>query len=129
MRTQTILAFGIAALFLLNGCGSTVGAAEGRPATSLSAAERAQCHAKGGRVGGFGMFGTPVCFLPFSDAGKTCSDKADCQGNCLGWVEGAQGAIPKAGEERAGQCQATDHLFGCFATVVEGKSTQAVCVD
>lgn len=36
-----------------------------------------QCHAKGGTLERIGTDPTPLCVLPFDDAGKPCSDKAD----------------------------------------------------
>jgi hypothetical protein len=81
------------------------------------------CKAKGGsyRIGG--LLGRFYCPLSFSDGGKDCTDKADCQGACL--------AQPGArmGEAAIGKCAATDSPFGCNAPVNKGVAGPVLCVD
>lgn len=83
----------------------------------------ASCAARGGTLQPVGRLQRQTCVVPYADAGKTCSDKADCQGACI--AEGnleAQGAV-------TGQCQKTNVQFGCYAKIVDGKATGAICVD
>jgi hypothetical protein len=79
------------------------------------------------------MFGTPSCVIPYSDVGKHCSGKADCQGLCINeegsdaaWVAGE---YPKPGDVLSGTCQANDALFGCYAEIEGGTVREAICVD
>lgn len=91
-----------------------------------TAAERAECEAAGGSVARDGMRGWEQCIQTFADAGKACTDNADCLGQCrlsLG------DDMPEAGKPITGKCQATDSPFGCYATVEDGRATPALCVD
>ena len=74
------------------------------------------------------MFGTAMCVTRFADAGKVCSNKSDCTGRCITLDEEKlrKSAI---GVPAVGQCQADDHLFGCYAEIKGGKITQPICVD
>ena len=82
------------------------------------------CHAAGGRIKGVGMLGLPACVVPYADAGKACRDKSDCQGRCI-VVE----AHAVEGTPVAGTCQPDDHLFGCWAEVVDGRVHGGMCAD
>jgi hypothetical protein len=82
------------------------------------------CIAKGGHVGGFGMFGTPACIVPFPDAGKACTDSAECAGECERYDD-----LVEAGTRVGGTCQVQTPEDGCFQTIVEGVAQQAICVD
>ena len=118
MRKLSILAAASLTLSLLAACAPATQA----PAPTAQSAD-ASCAARGGSMQPVGRLQRPTCVVPFADAGKTCSDKADCQGACI--AEGnleAQGAV-------TGQCQKTNRQFGCYAKVVNGKSTGAICVD
>jgi putative hemolysin len=104
----------------------TAPAAEGAQSFSrdMSAADKAACTSGGGTVQRRGRIQAEQCVHAFADAGKQCSDSAQCQGKCVG----------DAGDTAAttavtGQCQADDHLFGCYAEVKGGKATGAICVD
>jgi putative hemolysin len=118
MRTISILATASLALSLLAACAPAAQA----PAPAAQSAD-ASCAARGGSMQPVGRLQRPTCVVPYADAGKTCSDKADCQGACI--AEGnleAQGAV-------SGQCQKTNVQFGCYAKIVDGKSTGAICID
>jgi hypothetical protein len=96
-------------------------AAFGQPFT---AAEATACTAAGGKVSRRGRLGTDYCVTALADAGKVCSDKADCTGKCIG------AATAAAGSAVTGTCQPDNGpLFGCYSTVVGGKATAAICVD
>ena len=77
------------------------------------------------------MFGMPVCVRAFADAGKSCTDKADCQGRCIldFGSEGVSLATHPIGAEASGQCQRDDALFGCYAEILQGRVTQPICAD
>jgi hypothetical protein len=65
------------------------------------------------------------CVISYKDAGKACTDKAQCQGLCL-----HDGKAPKPDGSVTGTCQATDNPCGCFKPVEKGKlSDRARCVD
>ena len=118
MRMTSILATASLALSLLAACAPAAQA----PAPAAQSAD-ASCAARGGSMQPVGRLQRPTCVVPYADAGKTCSDKADCQGACI--AEGnaeSQGAI-------TGQCQKTNVQFGCFAKIVNGKATAAICID
>ena len=118
MRTISLLATASLALSLLAGCAPTAQA----PAPAAQSAD-ATCAARGGSMQPVGRMQRPTCVVPYADAGKTCSDKADCQGACI-----AEGNLEAQGAT-TGQCQKTNVQFGCYAKIVNGKATGAICVD
>ena len=95
------------------------------PITPSTGPDVAACAAKGGTVRPICRMQRPACVITYADAGKTCSDKADCQGRCLYRGE------PPADDAAAvtGQCQATSDPCGCFTTVVKGQVGPGMCVD
>lgn len=106
------------AALLLAGCAPTA-----EPAAPTAQTLAAQCSAKGGTIQPVGKAQIPTCVIPYADAGKACTDKSQCEGQCV--LEGnleAQGDV-------TGACQKTNRQFGCYARVVNGKSTGAICVD
>ena len=118
MRMTSILATASLALSLLAACAPAAQA----PAPAAQSAD-ASCAARGGSMQPVGRLQRPTCVVPYADAGKACSDKADCQGACI--AEGnseSQGAVN-------GQCQKTNVQFGCYAKIVNGKATGTICVD
>ncbi|WP_421737140.1 hypothetical protein [Caulobacter sp.] len=115
---RALIASATLAVLLLAGCAPT---APG-PAPAAQTTEAA-CAARGGVIQKAGKLQLPTCAIPYADAGKACTDKAQCQGACI--IEGnleAQGAV-------SGQCQKTSVQFGCFARVVNGQATGAICID
>jgi putative hemolysin len=52
---------------------------------------KSYCEQRGGRVNNVltsykeeeGIVRTPICYLPYKDAGKPCTNARDCQGECL----------------------------------------------
>jgi putative hemolysin len=93
--------------------------------TTLSDADRATCAADGGTVERRGRLGAELCVVPFADAGKSCTDASQCEGQCIAEETGPQ---PEA-ENPKGMCQADDKLFGCYSTVENGKIANTICVD
>jgi hypothetical protein len=93
-------------------------------AEALRDIDQPACVARGGHVSGFGMFGLPTCIVPFADAGKACTDAADCDGNCVRYDDFAQ-----AGTRVGGTCQVESPEDGCFQFVEAGLAQMALCAD
>ncbi|MFS8472183.1 hypothetical protein EIQ09_18245 [Xanthomonas campestris pv. campestris] len=92
------------------------------PSTSTST-DAAACTAKGGQMRPVGRMQTPRCVVPYADAGKTCTDNADCSGDCL-----ATSIVP-TGTATSGTCQRDSDRFGCRQEVVGGMGQAALCID
>jgi hypothetical protein len=76
------------------------------------------------------MARVPICVTLYADAGRSCSDKADCTGLCI--LESnpdINPSIPAVGAEAVGQCQRDSALFGCYSEIVGGRITPPICVD
>lgn len=114
----SILATAALALSLLTACAPSAPA----PAPTAEASEAA-CVARGGVIQRGGKLQLPTCVTPYADAGKACTDKAQCQGACI--LEG--NLEPQTSV--TGQCQKTSQQFGCYARVENGQTTGAICVD
>jgi hypothetical protein len=95
------------------------------PVVTSTGPDVAACTAKGGTVRPVCRMQKPACVIAYADAGKTCSDKSDCQGRCL--HQGEAPADPATAV--TGQCQATSDPCGCFTTVVKGHVGPGMCVD
>ncbi len=102
-------------------------ASPARPAAAPAPAggpDAQACAAQGGRVQPLGLRGQPTCVVPYADAGKACSDKRDCSGNCL-----ASGTVA-AGAQATGVCQRdVSQNFGCQQRIVGGVAGPALCID
>lgn len=85
----------------------------------------ADCAAQGGKMQRVGRMQTLQCVLQYSDAGQTCTDAAQCQGDCR--VPGS--VIVEDGRAVEGQCTADSNRFGCYTRVENGRATAAICVD
>jgi len=75
------------------------------------------------------MANRSLCVIPYSDGGKTCSDKSDCTGLCvidLGKADYSEAELAKAS---TGKCQLDDKLFGCYAVLAKGKIVEQSCRD
>lgn len=83
-----------------------------------------ECEAQGGTVRGVCMFGTPACVVPFSDAGKPCSDSSECEGLC--WNEDF--GLPQ-GSVATGQCSANAQDCKCGVEILAGKVNGGICED
>ena len=118
MRMTSLLATASLALSLLAACAPAAQA----PAPAAQSAD-ASCAARGGSMQPVGRRQRSTCVVTYADAGKTCSDKADCQGACI-----AEGNLEAQGAT-TGQCQKTNVQFGCYAKIVGGKATAAICID
>ena len=113
-----ILALTAVAALLLSACAPTA-----EPAAPSAENLASACAAKGGSIQPVGKAQIPTCVVPYADAGKACTDKSQCEGACI-----LEGNLEPASDV-TGQCQETNRQFGCYAKVVNGKSTGAICVD
>jgi hypothetical protein len=130
LRSFAIAAFGA---LVLGGC-TPAQAPQNAPAADasgpqsiarqMSAADRSACTSSGGRVERRGRLQAELCIRPFADAGKQCTDSAQCDGKCIGTSDQSTTAAPVSGT-----CQADDRLFGCYSEVLGGKAVNAICVD
>lgn len=82
------------------------------------------CQAAGGTLQPLGRLQRVQCVIPYADAGKTCSSKRDCSGQCL--VSGET----EAGVVATGTCQRdASQNFGCRQRIEDGKAQGTICVD
>ena len=117
------LPFVIAPALLLSGCAPDLDMRGTGPTRQVSA-----CAQSGGFLDARGRRQSVMCVHPYSDAGKACSSRADCQGKCIA-ERAPDGGLPATGLAAAGRCQADDKLFGCYAEVDNGKVRSSICVD
>lgn len=78
------------------------------------------------------MFGTWACTVPFSDGGRACRSKVDCQGRCLVVLDGTGPNFLNdhpIGAVLEGQCERTNQTFGCYGTIEGGKLVEITCED
>ncbi|MBI1685756.1 hypothetical protein [Caulobacter hibisci] len=95
------------------------------PGPSAQAGDSVEaCTARGGQIETVGRRGLPTCVVPFADAGKACTDGSQCQGGCV-----LEGNLEPSDAPVTGQCKRSNVQFGCYAKVVGGKATSAICVD
>lgn len=93
------------------------------PNASMTDSAAAECRGAGGVVERRGRLQAELCVKPYADAGKACTDSDQCAGDCVTQEARQDGA------QVAGQCQADDRPFGCFATVEDGRATGGICID
>ena len=60
-----------------------------------------------------------VCTFAAKDAGKVCTDSADCEGRCEAGDPGGATGI----------CSARISPFGCYSEMRDGVAQPALCVD
>jgi hypothetical protein len=109
-------------LFALAGCSSTPPAdtTAATPATPSAA----ECTAAGGSLQPLGRLQRVQCVVPYADAGKVCSAKADCSGQCLATGDAAPGTAAR------GVCQRdVSQNFGCRQRIDGGVTLGTICVD
>ena len=130
------LAAWLVSLLLIGGvlaCAPTSGPvldhADDRPAPGLAGhdpawdSDSALCARAGGAIRRVGLMNMPYCVIPMPDAGKVCTDKADCTGRCI------QFDISRVGKSTTGVCQRENVQFGCFSEVKDGRAQPALCAD
>lgn len=114
----------IAALLMAAACAPQTTTSPGKDAPTQSA-DAAACAARNGAMKQVGRLQSWQCVIAYADAGKTCSDSGQCQGDCR--VEGNTGITP--GAATTGVCQATSDRFGCNTRVEDGKAGATLCID
>ena len=86
------------------------------------------CEAFGGKVLPVCRLGLPSCVFSYSDAGRSCSDSAQCEGSC--WLAPPkQGESVRPGDLAVGVCQADSDVCGCHFEILDGVVQQGICVD
>ncbi|MEG0182664.1 MAG: hypothetical protein RR704_04285 [Stenotrophomonas sp.] len=116
-------------LLAVAGCTSTPSPGAAVPADATTTAtpaplDAAACRQAGGELMPLGRLQRVQCVVPYADAGRACSAKADCSGQCL-----AEGEVT-AGVPARGVCQ-TDlrQNFGCRQRIDGGVAQGTICVD
>ena len=89
-------------------------------------ADPAACTKQGGVIRKVCLSQSLACVVPYRDAGKACTDNAQCKGGCIYQSTGKP--LP-AGGKVVGTCKRTNDPCGCFAEVVKGKVTPGFCRD
>ncbi|WP_421568171.1 hypothetical protein [Stenotrophomonas sp. PD6] len=118
-------------LLALAGCSTApTGAETGSTATAAEStaanADAAACTAAGGELKPLGRLQRVQCVVPYADAGKACSAKADCSGQCLAQGDGEL----VAGAKASGVCQRdVSQNFGCRQRIDNGVAQGTICVD
>lgn len=106
--------------------GTATAAPQQSQVSAAGSTDAALCASQGGKMLPQGRMQSVRCVLSYSDAGKRCTDGADCQGDCrIGEVSNP----PDAGVTAVGQCTADSNRFGCYTTVTGGKAEATICVD
>lgn len=132
MRLRFLASLALAVL--LSACSSTPPAADAaaQPAAAdtpeateaYQEARDVDCQAAGGTLQRLGRLQREQCVIPYADAGKACSRKSDCTGQCLAGPEVA------AGSAASGTCQRdVRQNFGCRQRIDDGKAQGTICVD
>lgn len=110
--------FLIALAFIAAGCAQTMDIED----VGVDAATA--CAARGGHIERVGRAQTEQCVITYADAGKACTDGAECRaGHCLGAIDAAEPG------QTSGQCQASNIQFGCYTRIENGRPQAGVCVD
>ena len=120
----------LAVLLMVQGCG--VNSVESEQAEkpqipltqqAYALSSRQSCEAEGGAWQKLGKLQREACVLSASDAGKSCSNKSDCEVTCITMERG------KTGSEVVGQCYHSTNLFGCRTYVSSGVAQPTLCID
>ena len=111
--------------FWLTACYNTTTKAPDTPKNTPKAPINSlvDCTTAGGEWKKVGLAGNLACVLKTKDAGKSCTDSSQCEERCLAGIDQADSA------KTAGQCQATNQPFGCFAEIKDGVAEPALCID
>ena len=96
------------------------------PATQTAATDDpAACAARNGTIRAVCRMQVRTCVIAYRDAGRACSDNADCEGKCL-----LKDDAPVDRNVRVtGMCQASSNPCGCRTEVDGGRVTASICVD
>ncbi|MBD9370358.1 hypothetical protein [Xanthomonas sp. XNM01] len=126
MQHRWTLILPLALMLGLAACSTGAGAPTASPDATPAATTdlQASCAAQGGVVRALGRLQREQCVVPYGDAGRACSSRSDCAGQCL-----ATAPVP-AGTAARGVCQrdASEH-FGCRQRIEGGVAQGTICVD
>ncbi len=91
----------------------------------------ADCIEAGGRWGNIGLATYESCNLPTSDGGKICSDRSECESECIAELTSEQKEMVQNDDyiETTGKCYEYQTVVGCRAFVEDGKVTYIICID
>lgn len=90
-------------------------------------ANPAACAKAGGTLQPVCRMQKPMCLITFSDAGKSCTDGAQCgSGRCL--AENPT-ASTGGGAGATGQCSTTNDPCGCYQRIDKGVAQPTLCAD
>lgn len=113
-----------AALLLAAGCSGMAQQPDAVPPATAMPDQQA-CQQQGGRWTAIGRAQNGTCLVDYPDAGKACTDAAQCQGRCL-----LQGEHLPSGQPAKGTCQRdASERFGCRQPVENGVAGSVLCVD
>jgi hypothetical protein len=100
-----------------------------------------ECRACKGEWGAHGLAQTVTCLCRTHDAGKTCKDGLECEGECE-VVEGQREITDPGPPPRGyfvGRCTEFEHIFGCHKLLMDGTAAKGpvnleealpeICVD
>lgn len=93
------------------------------PAAPAAVSEASACADRGGTIRPVCRRQIATCVIAYTDAGKACTDGAQCDGHCL-----FKGDPPVGDAPLAGQCQANSDPCGCRTMLTGGQPT-TICVD
>ncbi|HST45699.1 MAG TPA: hypothetical protein VLK29_10815 [Luteimonas sp.] len=112
----------IASILLLLLLGACAGQAPRPPGAQPAIASEAACLERGGQWTQLGRAPLKQCLLATRDAGKACTDNAQCQGLCLA----PEGSVD--GTRVGGTCSADTNRFGCRQQLRDGVPF-TLCID
>lgn len=92
------------------------------------------CEAQNGTWGIAGLFQEPICIYPAKDAGKSCQDGTECEGDCIADLTEEQKELltradPPFHIKVEGKCSDKIQMFGCFPFVEKGYLETYLCID
>ena len=82
------------------------------------------CLSHGGVIKGVCMSDLPTCVQQYLDAGKKCSDSAECVGECRIEHDFVKKNLPAVG-----YCSADNNPCGCFQLIKSGVAQAVLCAD
>lgn len=87
-------------------------------------ADPAACAKAGGALQPVCRMQQPMCIIAFDDAGKSCTDGAQCgSGRCM-----AKDGVT-SGSPATGQCAANNDPCGCYTLLGGGVALATICAD
>lgn len=98
--------------------------AAGTVSGSPPSPDAAACLAKGGVIRPVCLSQTLQCVIPYPDAGRPCTDRSQCKGEC-------RAVSPRSGQgaRAKGVCQANNDPCGCRTLIIKGRIGPSTCAD